>query len=169
MFLKSQQKACAAMCKLSSSGVHMNGFGLPAAPRAYLIFIRPILEYGLAIVPASQSDIHILQKAQNMCLRTCIRRPDATMGVVHIAALAALPNVFIRSRALQAKFLCRAETLPSDSLIKALTTQLELSKEKTTWGELRRSVLWKKPQFLKEHQPRLKDPLKEAYALLCQK
>ncbi|OAD73977.1 hypothetical protein PHYBLDRAFT_145441 [Phycomyces blakesleeanus NRRL 1555(-)] len=91
------------------------------------------------------------------------------MGVVYIAALAALPNLFTRSRALQAKFFRRAETLPSDSLIKALTTQLDLSKEKTTWGELRRSVLWKKAQLLKEHQPRLKDPLKEAYVLLCQK
>ncbi|OAD66145.1 hypothetical protein PHYBLDRAFT_73155 [Phycomyces blakesleeanus NRRL 1555(-)] len=108
-------------------------------------------------------------KAQNMCLRTCIRRPNATMGVVHIAALAALPNLFTRSRALQAKFLRRAETLLSVSFVKALTTQLDLSKEKTTWGELRRSVLWKKAQLLKEHQPRLKDPLKEAYVLLCQK
>ncbi|OAD73976.1 hypothetical protein PHYBLDRAFT_145440 [Phycomyces blakesleeanus NRRL 1555(-)] len=57
MFLKSQQKACAATRKLCNLGVHMNGFGLPAALRAYLIFIRPILEYGLAIVPASQSDV----------------------------------------------------------------------------------------------------------------
>ncbi|OAD74546.1 hypothetical protein PHYBLDRAFT_167953 [Phycomyces blakesleeanus NRRL 1555(-)] len=132
------------MHKLSSLGVHMNGFGLSVALRAYLIFIRPILEYGLAIVPASWSDVQILQKAQNMCLRTCIQRPDATIGVVHIAALASLPNLFTHSHALQAKFLHRAETLPSDSLIKALTMQLDLSKEKTTWGELRLGVLWKK-------------------------
>ncbi|OAD76760.1 hypothetical protein PHYBLDRAFT_142268 [Phycomyces blakesleeanus NRRL 1555(-)] len=134
-----------SMRKLSSSGVHMNGFGLPAALRAYLIFIRPILEYGLPIVPTSRSDIRILKKAQNMCLRTCIRRPNAMMGAVHIAALAALPNLFTCSRALQAKFLRRAETLPSDS------------------------CTLEKAQLLKEHQPRLKDPLKEAYVLLCQK
>ncbi|KAG0178870.1 hypothetical protein DFQ28_003579, partial [Apophysomyces sp. BC1034] len=40
---QSNTKALAVMRGLSNSGVHIYGFGLPAALRAYKIFVRPII------------------------------------------------------------------------------------------------------------------------------
>ncbi|KAI8891162.1 hypothetical protein K501DRAFT_131755, partial [Backusella circina FSU 941] len=45
----SRNKALHAMRGLKSSGVHRYQFGITAALRAYKIFVRPIIEYGLNI------------------------------------------------------------------------------------------------------------------------
>ncbi|KAI9027376.1 hypothetical protein CLU79DRAFT_679702, partial [Phycomyces nitens] len=169
IFAHSQKKAVSAMHMLGTLGVHMFAFGLTAAIQAYLIFVRPILEYSLAIILAGQMDSAPLQKAQNACLWVCIRWSNTSIGVVYIATLAALPNMYTRLWVLQAKFLCRALTLPSGSLLNAITTQLDITKAKMEWEKLCHSVLWKQVQHLEESQPRLKDPLKEAYIQLRQK
>ncbi|KAI9021605.1 hypothetical protein CLU79DRAFT_678676, partial [Phycomyces nitens] len=142
VFTRSQQTDSATMRMLETLGTHMYAFGLPADIRGYLIFVRSILEYGLEIVSAGRVDPTPLKKAQNACLRTSI------CYVVYIAVLVVLPNIYTWLQALQTKFLRRTLTLRPDSLPKALTMQLDITKAKTEWEKICHSVLWKHVQHL---------------------
>ena len=50
---------------LTSVGVHRNGFSLLLCSRLYTCFVRPKIEYGLAISRFSANDMDKLDKLQN--------------------------------------------------------------------------------------------------------
>ncbi|KAI9489016.1 hypothetical protein BDB00DRAFT_771442, partial [Zychaea mexicana] len=66
---QSKTKALSVMRLLRDSGVHMYGFGLTSSLRAYKIFVRPIIEYGLAITFLSAQQTDVIEQIQKQCLR----------------------------------------------------------------------------------------------------
>ncbi|KAF7720365.1 hypothetical protein EC973_000343, partial [Apophysomyces ossiformis] len=61
---QSNTKAITAMRLLRDSGVYMYGFDLTAALRAYKIFARPIVEYGVAICHLTADIVKSLDDTQ---------------------------------------------------------------------------------------------------------
>ncbi|KAI7876774.1 hypothetical protein K492DRAFT_114734, partial [Lichtheimia hyalospora FSU 10163] len=57
------------MATFRQMGLHRYGMGLWAALRAYRTFVRPSLEYGLAITSLPAPLVHRLQAAQNGCVK----------------------------------------------------------------------------------------------------
>jgi hypothetical protein len=119
----SRNKALHAMRGLKSSGAHRYGFGITAALRAYKIFVRPILEYSLAILhltltSTEQSPTKLLEQTQFQCLRMCMNLHESSnIGVRPLAVLAGLPSMINRARILQVKFIYRSTLLPNDTLL----------------------------------------------------
>ncbi|CAO3588292.1 unnamed protein product [Absidia cylindrospora] len=98
---------------LRRMGVHQYGFGLLHAIKAYTTFIRPIIEYGLAIVPISPTHLKALQKSQQTCIRLLLNH-KITAIIEHIGNLT---TIKLRIKILQFKFLVRINDLPPATLI----------------------------------------------------
>ncbi|ORY94264.1 hypothetical protein BCR43DRAFT_552204 [Syncephalastrum racemosum] len=165
----STQKAITSMRSLRDLGVHTYGFGLGAATRAYQVFVRPILEYGLAIASFSdtQHNTTRLERAQRQCLRLCMARShQSNMGTVHIATMSGLPPMAYRRRRLQALFIARALSLPPDTLLySVIRNRRQPSRSFLTspWSNLLRSDTWATYRRFCRNPPHPKaDPLAEA-------
>ncbi|ORY97150.1 hypothetical protein BCR42DRAFT_444731 [Absidia repens] len=63
------KKAITAMNILSTFGVNRSGFNRLLATRIYQQFIRPMMEYGLAITTTTQQSLNKLESTQSTCLR----------------------------------------------------------------------------------------------------
>ncbi|KAG2222789.1 hypothetical protein INT45_011599, partial [Circinella minor] len=98
---QSKNKAVSAMGSLRDSGVHMYGFGLLSSLRAYKIFVRPVIEYGLAISFLNAIQRKELDDIQKQCLRMCIcRNPlEKAIGTLTLSHLSAMPNMHTRNEA----------------------------------------------------------------------
>ncbi|KAL1925903.1 hypothetical protein VTP01DRAFT_7242 [Rhizomucor pusillus] len=131
------------LLQLRDSGVHMYGFGITSALRAYRIFLRPILEYG-PLLYLTKAASEGLEETQRQCLRMCLLRnpKEKAIGTVHLQTLFALPRMHIRYWVLQTKFALRARTLPPDTLVACVIHQLCKHPREAPWGPLRRNVLW---------------------------
>ncbi|KAG0920234.1 hypothetical protein G6F32_015699 [Rhizopus arrhizus] len=62
----------AAMAQLHSMGLNRQGFTLLLSSRLFAAFIRPKLEYGLAIARLTRKDGEELNRAQDRCLRMLV-------------------------------------------------------------------------------------------------
>lgn len=106
---------------LRKIGAHQYGFGLGTSLRIYRTFVRPILEYGLAITKLNQEHSETIEKAQTQCIRKAInvitRRPVPTIVQKHIADL---QSMAIRAEILRFKFVWRALHGPNSSLLHSL-------------------------------------------------
>ncbi|ORY89198.1 hypothetical protein BCR43DRAFT_539616 [Syncephalastrum racemosum] len=165
----STQRAITSMRSLRDLGVHTYGFGLGAATRAYQVFVRPILEYGLAIASFSdtQHNTTRLERAQRQCLRLCMARShQSNMGTVHIATMSGLPPMAYRRRRLQALFIARALSLLPDTLLySVIRNRRQPSRSFLTspWSNLLRSDTWATYRRFCRNPPHPKaDPLAEA-------
>ena len=68
-----QRNARSAMVAMRSGlqplGVHSTGFSRLTSARLYATFIRPKLEYGLAVSSLLVRDPKVVERAQDLCLR----------------------------------------------------------------------------------------------------
>ena len=71
---KSASKAKKAMQLMRRIGVHQYGFGLMLALRIYRVFIRPVMEFAVAILGLNATTSMVLDKAQGRCLNMCLNR-----------------------------------------------------------------------------------------------
>ena len=161
---QSRTKAVAAMQSLRASGVHMYGFGLTSALRAYKIFVHPIIEYGIAISFLTALQTTELDEIQRQCLRMCICRPanQKAIGTLTLSSLSALPDLRTRYHTLQTKFALRARTLPTTTLVVCILPQLQKPMSEVRWPALRYNVLWKSVQLLMRRPNPPRCPLSEA-------
>ncbi|KAG2222408.1 hypothetical protein INT45_009420 [Circinella minor] len=63
-------KATGNMGPLRQLGIRLYGIGLWPALRSYRTFIRPVLEYGIAIAALSTNQLTKLDNAQNACIKS---------------------------------------------------------------------------------------------------
>ncbi|KAG1015492.1 hypothetical protein G6F26_013243 [Rhizopus arrhizus] len=93
----------AAMAQLHSMGLNRQGFPLLLSSRLFAAFIRPKLEYGLAIAQLTRKDYDELNRAQDRCLRMLVggHRTASTVVLRHITNL---PSMSFRADTLVLKF-----------------------------------------------------------------
>ncbi|KAG0867136.1 hypothetical protein G6F15_012481 [Rhizopus arrhizus] len=116
----------AAMAQLHSMGLNRQGFTLLLSSRLFAAFIRPKLEYGLAIAQLTRKDYDELNRAQDRCLRMLVggHRTASTVVLRHICNL---PSMTFRADTLVLKFCRRFEGLPDDCLLSLLSQSVPVS------------------------------------------
>lgn len=123
MVLKSKPGAMASMSQLNAIGVNRSGFPFLLSSRLYASFVRPKLEYGLAISKLLVKDYNALEKVQDSCLRMIFggHRAASTMVFRHLTNL---PSMRFRADVLVTKYCIRAQYLPDDCLLSLLSSTL---------------------------------------------
>jgi hypothetical protein len=111
------------MSQLNAIGVNRSGFPLLFSSRLYAAFVRPKLEYGLAITHLLRKDYEALEKVQNRCLRMIFggHRTASTQVFCHITNL---PSMEFRADVLCLKYCLRVRYLPPDCLLSLLSASL---------------------------------------------
>ncbi|KAG1086115.1 hypothetical protein G6F39_012525 [Rhizopus arrhizus] len=114
------------MAQLCAIGANRSGFSLLFSSRLYAMFVRPKLEYGLAISKLLKKDYDELERAQSRCLRLIVggHKTSSTVVLRHICNL---PSMRFRADTLVLKFCLRAQTLPDDCLLSLLSSSLPSS------------------------------------------
>ena len=114
-------KATGNMALLWQLGIQQYGVGLWPAIRAYHTFIRPVLEYGLAITTLSAKQKEKLNNAQKSCIKMAMNRNSSThFPTIVPMALANLTSIQHRVRTLQLKFVTRLQELPVTTLARSV-------------------------------------------------
>ncbi|KAI9265145.1 hypothetical protein BDA99DRAFT_436903 [Phascolomyces articulosus] len=114
-------KATGSMALLRQLGIQQYGVGLWPALRAYRTFVRPVMEYGIAISTLSQVQIDKLDKAQKGCIKMTLNRNAKTQFPTIVPMVVAnIPSMKIRTRTLQFKFVTRLQNLPVSTLVKSI-------------------------------------------------
>ncbi|KAG2192553.1 hypothetical protein INT47_012777, partial [Mucor saturninus] len=113
-------KAKSTMSLLTSVGVHRNGFSLLLSARLYKTFIRPKIEYGLAISCFTAREMSKLDTLQNSLVSMFVGSKHTTVAK-HITCL---PGMLHRYNTLVTKYVLRSEHLPEDSLLILLQESL---------------------------------------------
>ena len=114
-------KATSNMALLRQIGIHQYGIGLWPALRAYRTSIRPVLEYGLAIIKLSAKQKEQLNNAQKSWIKMALNRNRSThFPTIVPMVLADLPSIQIQTRTLQLKFVTRLQDLPVTTLARSI-------------------------------------------------
>ncbi|KAG1435679.1 hypothetical protein G6F56_013877 [Rhizopus delemar] len=108
---------------LASMGLNRQGFPLLLSSRLYASFIRPKLEYGLAIARLLKKDYVALERTQDRCLRMLIGGHPKASTVV-LRHLCNLPSMTFRADTLVLKYCRRSEHLPDDCLLSLVTSSV---------------------------------------------
>ncbi|KAK4508996.1 uncharacterized protein ATC70_007344 [Mucor velutinosus] len=116
--------AVKTMALLNSVGVNRNGFSLLLSSRLYRTFIRPKLEYGLAISHLSARDFTALDTLQNRLVGMFVGSTWVNVAK-HITCL---PSIKHRYNVLATRFALRADTLPDDCLLVLLRAHLHYTR-----------------------------------------
>ena len=135
---QSSAKAAGNMALLRSMGIHQYGIGIWAAIRAYRTFVRPVLEYGIAITAANQNEITRLENAQNGCIKRVMNYDaERQLPTIAIQTLADIPSMRLRLRILQLKFVARLHELPTSTLLRCVELSfLRRSRTDKQWTAL---------------------------------
>ncbi|KAG2200106.1 hypothetical protein INT46_006485 [Mucor plumbeus] len=112
--------AVKVMALLNSVGVNRTGFSLLLCSRLYKAFIRPKLEYGLAISHLSFRDFKALDDLQNRLVGMFVGSKWFNVAK-HITCI---PSIKHRYNVLATRFALRFDTLPEDSLLVLLRSSL---------------------------------------------
>ncbi|KAG2192063.1 hypothetical protein INT47_006506 [Mucor saturninus] len=105
--------AIKTMALLTSVGVHKNGFSLLLCSRLYTSFIRPKIEYGLAISHFTATQIKAIDDTQNRLVRMFVGGSWFKVAK-HITCL---PSMKHRYNVLVTRYVLRANSLPDDCLL----------------------------------------------------
>ena len=98
-------------------------FGLHCLPTA--TFIRPVLEYDLAIAALSSNQLEKLDNAQKGCIKMALNRKTSKHSATIVPMVVAdLPSIKLRTRTLQLKFVARLQKLPVSSMAKPIELSL---------------------------------------------
>jgi exonuclease III len=101
---------------LQALGIHTPSFSRFVSAQLYSIFIRPKLEYGLAISHINAKNLALLEKAQNQCLRLCFGGHSKSSTAVY-KQLTRLPSMYERLHHLVFKNLVRMDSLSADTTL----------------------------------------------------
>jgi hypothetical protein len=112
--------ALATMAVLNRVGVNRNGFSLLLCARLYTTFIRPKLEYGIAITKFNGQQLKSLESAQNKCLRRLVGGGPGT-AVAVLRHILRLPPMSFRVQTCRVQYGVRYASLPSNCLLKLLS------------------------------------------------
>lgn len=137
---RNTSSAITAMKILKSIGCNPTGLPRLLATQLYQQFIRPKMEYGLAIIKTNKTQLKKIERSQNQCLRMIFggHRTSSTIVFRHMAGL---PTMEERVEILRAKFLARAFYLPDDSLFSILRPLLRAASH--LWPALiKSSLIW---------------------------
>ncbi|KAI9248046.1 hypothetical protein BDA99DRAFT_591720 [Phascolomyces articulosus] len=97
-------KATGSMALLRQLGIQQYGVGLWPTLRAYRTFVRPVMEYGIAISTLSQVQIDKLDKAQKGCIKMTLNRNAKTQFPTIVPmVMANIPSMKIRTPTIQQK------------------------------------------------------------------
>jgi hypothetical protein len=137
---------------LQALGIYSSSFSRLTSSRLYATFIRPKLEYGLAITTFTKATYKLIENAQNQCLRICFGGHSKASTAVY-KHLTNLPSLRERIEHLTFKNLVRLQFLEADStLVGSLRNCILHPPIKTTglrWPKLLKSnSLW---QYLQVH------------------
>lgn len=124
------------MALLTSVGVHRNGFSLLLCSRLYKCFIRPKIEYGLAISRLNSADLRGLDDTQNRLVKMFIGGSWFNVAK-HITCI---PSMEHRYNVLVTRYALRARFLPADSLVVLLQ---DLARPPRLVSLLQRNVLYR--------------------------
>ena len=96
-------KAKGVIATLRNLGMNMSGFSVEASTRLYKSFIRPVMEYGLQLSPATPENLRLYQGTQNLALRAIFSAPKtASINALH--KLAIIEKIQTRNQVLNLKF-----------------------------------------------------------------
>ncbi|KAG2222501.1 hypothetical protein INT45_012815 [Circinella minor] len=124
--------AVSVMNIMASIGVRARCLGKLLSTRLYRQFIRPKMEYGLAIAKLNRDDYNTLQETQNTCLRKIYgTKANHSMAIIH--HLANLKFMVDRVTTLQAKFIFRSYHMPDDALFPTLSPHVRQTKGLCSW------------------------------------
>jgi hypothetical protein len=112
--------AVKTMALLNLIGVNRNGFSLLLSARLYTAFIRPKIEYGLAMSRLSATDFTALDALQSRLVGMFI---DSSWTSV-AKHMTCLPNMKHRYNTLVTRYTIRSQTLPDDCLLVLLRDHL---------------------------------------------
>ncbi|KAG1437559.1 hypothetical protein G6F56_013044 [Rhizopus delemar] len=113
-----------SMRLLHSMGLNRQGFTLLLSSRLYATFVRPKLEYGLAIIRLLKKDVAELERTQDRCLRMIVSGHSKASTVV-LRHITNLPSMMFRADTLVLKYCLRFDRLPHDSLLPLLSSTVQ--------------------------------------------
>ena len=116
--------AVKTMALLNSIGVNRTGFSLLLCSRLYKTFIRPKIEYGLAISHLSFREFKALDDLQNRLVGMFVGSSWFNVAK-HITCI---PSMKHRYNVLATRYALRADTLPEDSLLVLLRDSLHYTR-----------------------------------------
>ncbi|SAL96426.1 hypothetical protein [Absidia glauca] len=159
-------KALTSMHLLSSIGVNGSGYNRLTSTRLYHQFIRPQMEYGLAIATPTKGQQQQLERAQYICIRRLYNAHlrSSTHVMKHLTAT---PSMTTRLHTLQLKFVHRATHLPHDTLLFQLISVLPTPRTRKTpslWHKLLQQPL---ASQLIQIDPLLKIPMTKKHRSRC--
>lgn len=159
----SATKGIQSMLLLNSMGAHKYNFGVGVSLRLYRTFVRPVFEYGLAIIHPTATHIKPLERAQDRCIRLAFNVKDeyAHTPTIQAKVMADLPSMKLRAHILEFKFVVRAHELPPTTLLSSVVdTLLRVYHTFNFWANMTRNTMWKDFQTLTRTQPESRHPVK---------
>ncbi|KAI7851205.1 hypothetical protein BDC45DRAFT_572294 [Circinella umbellata] len=145
---RNSQSALKSMRMLNNIGLNPSGLSRHLSSQLYSQFIRPKLEYGLAISTFKKSHLISIEKTQNLCIRMIYgaHHKSETKIMRHLVKM---PSMSERIAILQAKFVYRAEFLPSDALFTIIRPVLE-AQQGSFWSKLKKKspIIQQLPEVL---------------------
>lgn len=136
--------------------IGMNAYGWPMAASAavYKLFIRPRMEYGLALKLLTQSQIYMLQKTQNKAMRKICGVPNNASTNAMQKLLRIVP-MKTRNQILHAKFYGKLKNSRDKNIPATTMFNSNQQKKNTVAAKVVKNPLWSKLQ--------LRNPLFEPY------
>lgn len=110
------------MRMLNRVGVNRSGFSLLLCTRIYQTFVRPKLEYGLAITQFTSHALKTLEAAQSRCLRLLVSGGPNT-AVATLRHITNLPSMAVRTQICRTKYALRYESLSANCLLKRISAR----------------------------------------------
>lgn len=145
-FNSTSKKARSSMALFRRIGVHQYGLGLYTALRVYKVFIRPILEFAIAILGLNATTIMHLEQTQAQCLNMTLNRSiSSSAPPFALNIMGCVPSIYTRFQILQFKYYVRMlDSLPPFALLSAIRyTHTKYRIAKPFWNVFLKNKLWK--------------------------
>jgi len=110
---RAKRKANIAVANLRRLGLHRRGFSWQNSVYLYKTFVRPTMEYGLALMPPTRSLVSELERIQMDVLREAARARRNTSKSV-LMRMSGCTELYQRARELAAGWLAKAENATAD-------------------------------------------------------
>lgn len=159
MINNSVKKAKATMMLMRRIGVHQYGFGLLLALKVYRVFVRPAMEFALAILGLNATTSMALEKAQAICLNMTLNlsaHHNAPSSVLNM--MACIPSMYTRAQILAFKFTNRLNNnLPPYTLLSCLKhTHAKYQYAPPLWKRFEKNKLWRDYKLQSKTHPTIK-------------
>ncbi|KAK4520598.1 Pyrimidine nucleotide transporter, mitochondrial [Mucor velutinosus] len=142
----STKKAKSTMALFRRLGVHQYGFGLMLALQVYRVFVRPIMEYALALLGLNATSAMAIDRTQASCLKMTLNqseRHNAPSMVLNM--MGNLPAMYTRAQILTFKFWysLQLKARPFTLVECILYTHQRLKIAPALWRRLSSNKIWK--------------------------